>query len=284
MNKSAPLPTGKSVPWRERLSRLWRLKNRYAHFRDWLLSLYHRALMRFPRIPLPGRERVRRVHLEGVAEPFYVRLGTTDWYVFEEIFFDAVYEPLIRRAGGGEVRQVIDLGANTGFTTRLWQMKFPGATILAVEPDAANLEMCRLNLLDNGLRNRPQLVRACVSGVPRQVALDRSGGSWRFTMHEAEGSEEELIEARTLHQIMLDCGIEGTIDLIKCNIEGAEAEVFSHCAEWIGRVRRMAVQVHHPYTDTGLLEDLERAGARMRLYHSMDCEAGSKLLFLEQSG
>lgn len=268
------------MPWRERLSRLWRLRNRYAHFRDWLLGLYHRALMRSPGLPLPGRERVRRVHLKGVAEPFYVRLGTPDWYVFEEVFFDVVYDPLIQQAGS-EVRQIIDLGANAGFTTRLWQMKFPEAAIIAVEPDAANLEMCGLNLLDK--ENRPQLVRACVSGVERKVALDRSGGSWRFTMHEAEGPEEELIEARTLSQIMLDCGMSGTIDFIKCNIEGAEEEVFAQCAEWIGRVRRMAVQVHHPYTGARLLEDLERAGARMRLYHSMDCEAGSQLLFLEQS-
>jgi FkbM family methyltransferase len=283
MNKSVPLLAGKSVTWLERVSRLWSLRSRYTNFYDWLLSIYQRALMRFPALPLPGRERVRQVRLKGIPAPFYVRLGTTDWYVFEEIFFDAVYAPLIEGAGR-EVRQIIDLGANTGFSTRLWQITFPEARIIAVEPDSANLEMCRLNLPDEGSGNRSALVvRACVSGVARKVSLDRSRGSWRFTMHEANGAVEELIEARTLQQIMYECGMEGTIDLIKCNIEGAEEEVFAHCAEWIGRVRRMAVQVHHPYTSARLLEDLARSGARLNLYHSMDCEAGSKLLFLERS-
>jgi hypothetical protein len=32
-----------------------------------------------------------------------------------------------------------------------------------------------------------------------------------------------------------------------------------------------------------LFEDLRRAGAAFRLYHSIDCDSGSKLLFLEQN-
>jgi hypothetical protein len=122
-----------------------------------------------------------------------------------------------------------------------------------------------------------------VAGVERRVGLDRTRGSWRFSMREAGEEEEEMVEARTLSQIMDECGMAGTIDLIKCNIEGAEEELFAHCAEWIGRVRRMGVQVHHPYTTERLLEDLRRAGSNFHLYHSMDCEAGSKLLFLEQA-
>lgn len=103
-------------------------------------------------------------------------------------------------------------------------------------------------------------------------------------MREASQTEDELIEALTLPQILTGRGMDGMIDLLKCNIEGAEEELFSHCAEWIGRVRRMAVQVHYPYTSERLLEDLRRAGAPQSLYHSMDCDAGSKLLFLEQNG
>lgn len=271
----------KSVPWRDRLGRLWQLRTRYSHFHAWLLSIYNRALVRLEGLPLPFRQRVVALRLKGIPDPFYVRLGTTDWYVLEEIFFDAVYDPLIERAGL-ETRQIIDLGANTGFSARLWRMRFPGARIIAVEPDASNIAMCRLNLsLKEGDR-RLQLVEACVSGTERRVALDRSRGSWRFSMTEASEAEDGLIDARTLPQIMAECGMEGAVDFIKCNIEGAEAEVFAHCRDWIGLVRRLAVQVHHPYTSERLLEDLRRAGSSLKLYHSMDCEAGSKLLFLEQ--
>ncbi|HEY0321527.1 MAG TPA: FkbM family methyltransferase [Pyrinomonadaceae bacterium] len=263
--------------------RLWRLRHKYEYFHNWLFSVYHRVLMRFPRLPLPGRQSILRVWLKGISEPFYVRLGTTDWYVLEEIFFDVVYDPLIKHAGV-EVRQIIDLGANTGFSTRLWQSNFPEARIIAVEPDKANMQMCLRNLSGQREYSRPQLVQACVAGVARCVSMDLSGGSWRFSMIEADPTQEELIEARTLPQIMAECGMQGKIDLVKCNIEGAEEEVFAHCDEWIGQVRRLAVQVHYPYTSARLLDDLKRAGASLKLYHSMDCEAGSKLLFLEQNG
>ncbi len=284
MSVDVSSPPVKSVRWRDRLSRLWQLRARYSRFRSWLLSIYNRALVRTEGLPLlPGRQRIVTVHLKGIPSPFYVRLGTTDWYVLEEIFFDGVYDPLISRTRG-EVRQIIDLGANTGFSTRLWRMTFPGARVIAVEPDASNLKMCRRNLSVKDDKEHLQLVEACVSGTERRVALDRSQGSWRFSMTEArKEEEEELIDARTLPQIMAECGMEGKIDFIKCNIEGAEAEVFAHCAEWIGLVGLLAVQVHHPYTSEQLLEDLKRAGSSLKLYHSMDCEAGSKLLFLEEA-
>jgi hypothetical protein len=82
---------------------------------------------------------------------------------------------------------------------------------------------------------------------------------------------------------MAECNMRGSIDILKCNIEGMEEELFAHCGEWIDRVGLLAVQVHHPYTTERLLEDLQRAGAPLTLYHRMECEAGSKLLFLESS-
>ena len=282
MCKDDALTAFKIVKWHDRVSRLWSLRRRYTYFRDWLLSIYHRVLMHYPRLPFPGRRSILRVWLKGMPEPFYVRMGTTDWYVLEEIFFDEAYKPALSGTIG-EIRQIIDLGANTGFSTRLWQLKFPDARIIAVEPDEANMKMCRQNLLKETTGNQPQLVQACVSGTSRRVSLDRSRGSWRFAMHEADEAEEELIEALTLPQIMAESRMEGTIDLVKCNIEGAEEELFAHCDEWIGRVKRLAVQVHYPYTSERLLEDLRRAGSRLELYHSMDREDRSKLLFLEQN-
>lgn len=281
MNKGAPSHTSKAARLRSGVKRLWSLRHRYTYFRDWLFSIYHRLLMRLPRLPLPARHSVRRVRLKGIEEPFYVRLGTTDWYVLEEIFFDVTYQPLVERITG-EVRQIIDLGANTGFSTRLWQLQFPDARIIAVEPDGENMKMCRLNIL-NGTENPPQLVQACVSGVARQVSLDRTEGSWRFTMREATQSETELIPALTLQQIMDECRMHGTIDFIKCNIEGAEAEVFARCGGWIGQVKKLAIQLHPPYTLERLQEDLRRSGGHFTPFEVAYCDDGSEMVFLEQS-
>lgn len=281
-NLSATGRTAGATGWRRTFGNLWRRRHGYRYFRDWLLSIYHRAVLRFRSFPLPGRLSVCRVWIKGVPEPFYVRLGTTDWYVLEEIYLDNVYAPLVDDPPN-MVRQIVDLGANTGFSIRLWQMHFPSALIAAVEPDEANMRMCRQNILRDTADSRTRLVQACVAATGRRVSLDRSAGAWGFIMREASPQEEEIVEARTLPQILAECEMEGTIDLLKCNIEGAESEVFANCGDWINRVRRLAVQVHLPYTPEKFLEDLDRSGSRLAIYHSMDYADGSKLLFMEQS-
>ncbi len=257
------------------------MRSRYACRLDWLRGIYNRVLLRLPRLPLPGRRALRQVRLKGIPEPFYVRMGTTDWYVFEEMFIDEVYAPALLRGRAGGVRNVVDLGANCGLSVRLWQMAYPSSHIIAVEPDAENLEICRRNASDrNG--GRLNLLQACAVGRPRAVSIDRSGGEWEFRMREAEASGE-FVEGLTLPSMLERCGMSGTVDLLKSNIEGAEAEVFSDCGAWIGRVRNLVVEVHPPYTREHLTEDLRRAGWSFEIYHSIQGQGGHELLFIQQA-
>src|SRR5437764_750868 len=50
------------------------------------------------------------------------------------------------------LRRVTDLGANVGYFSTLVLSKFSEATVLAVEPDPGNAELCRLNLAPYGAR------------------------------------------------------------------------------------------------------------------------------------
>jgi FkbM family methyltransferase len=210
-------------------------------------------------------------------------MGTTDWYVLEDIFMDHVYDPVIKRLAQ-DVRNVVDLGANTGFSTRLWQQTYPSARIIAVEPDAANVEMWHRNIVSKAEAIEPMLVQACVAGSTRLVALDRSGGSWRFSMQDIDHANGESICAMTLTQILAKCGMEGPIDLLKCDIEGAESEVFANCTAWVNRVQSLVIELHTPYTSNHFLEDLGHAGKRFEVYHRISCNEHSDLLFLEQVG
>jgi hypothetical protein len=49
------------------------------------------------------------------------------------------------------------------------------------------------------------------------------------------------------------------VDLLKCDIEGAESEVFSNCCSWIGLIKNLVAEIHPPYTTQALLSDLKRA-------------------------
>lgn len=218
-------------------------------------SLYNRLLLRPAGKFLPLRRCVRKVRLPGKSEAVCVRLGTTDWHVLEEIFFQGEYDEMLQRLDP-PVRTIVDLGANVGLSLRLWRERFPAARVIAVEPDAENIVMCRRNGGESC-----ELVQACAAGSRRQVYLDRSGGEWAASMRDRPvESAGEAIPTITVEELCDRIAPGGEIDLLKCDIEGAEKEVFADCSRWIGRVRNIMIETHAPYTAEQFLADVARCG------------------------
>jgi FkbM family methyltransferase len=241
------------------IQRHWHERGQYASSIDWLLSIYNRILIHLPRAPLPGRGRVVRVRPVGLSHPLFVRLASSDWYVLEEIFLNGEYEHIARTPRG--VKTVLDLGANVGMSVRFWQTLFPGVRVIAVEPDEQNLAMARRNVMESPAVT---FIRACVAGRARDVWLDRSSNEYSISMRDqrpGSTAQESLVPALTVPQVLERAGFAGEIDLLKCDIEGAEAEVFADCAAWIGRVGNIAIELHAPYTAQRFLEDLRRNGS-----------------------
>ncbi len=235
-------------------------RRHYVGTRDWLLSLYNRALLRIGSRWLPARGRLVAVRVREAADPFYLRLGSTDWLVLEEIYFHGEYDSL-SRIQLGNVRQIVDLGANVGLSVRLWRQRFPDAAVLAVEPDPENVRALERNCPMDG---KTRVVQACVAGSARTVQIDRSNGAWGVRMVDESPDQHRIsVKAMPLSEILAEANITGSIDLLKCDIEGAEAEVFGNCAEWIGRVRALILEIHAPYTLSQWQTDIQAAGAHM---------------------
>ena len=201
------------------------------------------------------------VRLADDPRPIFLRLGSSDGPVLKEIFLWDEYGPLIREVTG-EVRTVLDLGSNIGLTVRLWQARFPQARVCAVEPDESNCGVLERNMTsppmpEGGL---PTIVRACVAGRAGFVTMDRSGAEWGLTMKRDPGAPAtEQVEAVTMDELLRRAGFEsGEIDILKCDIEGAEAEVFAGECAWLTRVRHLAIELHEPYTIEKFLADVER--------------------------
>jgi len=131
----------------------WSERGHFARFRDWVAFSYDRVLGRWKRLPLPGRGRVTGVRFKGIGRPVWVRLGTTDMQQAAEIYFGGQYD---RAVDGtlGPMRTVFDLGANAGYSVALWRDRFPGCRVVAVEPDRANMVICRRNSGGGILRRR----------------------------------------------------------------------------------------------------------------------------------
>jgi FkbM family methyltransferase len=237
-------------------------RRQYARARDWFMSLYNRLLMRAAGKWLPGKYRSVAVYLKEIADPFYLRLGSTDWLVLEQIYFQREYDAL-SQLQLGDVRQIVDLGANVGLSVRLWRQRFPEAAVLAIEPDPDNVRALERNCPRDG---KMKVVQACVAASARTVQIDRSAGEWGIRMVDCSPDQHRIsVKALSLLEILAETNVTGPIDLLKCDIEGAEAEVFGKCAEWIARVRAMILEIHAPYTLDQWQKDMQAAGARMEV-------------------
>lgn len=258
------------------IARRWRNRRRFARLRDWIMTLYDALLRYARRIPLPLRGRVWAIRLAGEDRPIFLRLGSSDGFVMEEIFLTGVYQA-VTPARLGQVRQIVDLGANVGLSVRLWLKLFDQARIIAVEPDADNFAACVRNVQASGQEHRVRLLQACAAARAGQVYLDRSAEECAIAV--TDRPQGQPVQALPLEAILQQCGCEPVIDVLKLDIEGSEREVFADCASWIGRVRAIMVELHGSYTQQLLMDDLRRAGADFAIEWQSQT-AGNPLLFL----
>lgn len=247
-----------------RIAKLLGQLKHYPRFRDKLLSFYNVLLIsrKLSWVPFPGRRRPVNVVVRGHAYPFAVRLGSTDWLVLVEIFLDDEYVEVGRLFSDSQPATIIDLGANAGFSIRYWLETFPGTRVIAVEPDAENCAMIQRNIALCCPANSPEVVQACIVGQPRDSVLFEtgSGREWAYAITTSASPTARNVRALTMENLIADYAITGPIDLLKCDIEGGEVELFEHCDSWINRLQRVVVEVHGRFSVANLLNRLREKG------------------------
>jgi FkbM family methyltransferase len=262
-------------------SRRWRGRRVFRRQGDWFVSLYDTFLRYATRLPLPLRRRPWPLSLATLSRPVFVRLGGVDTCVLEEIYSEGVYNPVLRLPPDS-VQTVLDCGANIGLSVRLWLEHFPKARVIAVEPSSLNLPMLKMNIAAGKGGGRVSIVKACVAARPGRVFLDNTNSELAFEMSHTPVASGEPVEAKSVPDLLQGAGIYGDLDLLKCDIEGAEVEVFNDCSAWIGRVRNLFAELHGAYTIPRLLEDLRRGGGDFRVDWTGDT-AGNPLVFLRRA-
>ncbi len=178
------------------------------------------------------------VNLPELAHPISMRAGTSDLWVFDQIF---LYREL-ETDFGQDVAFIIDAGANIGLTSAYLANRFPNAQILALEVDRQNFELLTANT-----RQYP-LVTPLLKGLwHRRATLmidNPEEYSWAFTVSEVVQKESSTVEGIGVADLLRDFGWE-RVDVLKMDIEGSELEVLSHGTEaWLDFVRVLAVEFH----------------------------------------
>ena len=101
--------------------------------RGWHLSL---------RTKLSRRPREEQAMPPGGKHPIFIRLKTSDFRTFLKIFRDREYELEL----GKEPQTILDAGANVGFASVYFAIKYPRAKIIAIEPESANFAQLKRNV------------------------------------------------------------------------------------------------------------------------------------------
>ncbi|MEM4188509.1 MAG: FkbM family methyltransferase [Candidatus Hadarchaeum sp.] len=184
-----------------------------------------------------GRQHLTCIKIFG--QPFYLRLGGADPKVLVEVFLRGIYQIPLRNK---ENLTIVDAGAHIGVAAVFFANRFMPVRIISIEPTPQNTWLLELN---TRFYSCIHLIGAALwwrSGL-LQVA-DHGSGSSGFRVGEAaNGRANVRVPAVTVDDILEEFDLE-RIDLLKCDIEGAEREVFEHADSWIHRVDVVAVEVH----------------------------------------
>ena len=78
------------------------------------------------------------------------RKNQSDIYILRENFVSTIYDYDFERYLPNGVNSIIDLGANIGLSSLYFQYRFPKAFIACVEPVQHNLDVLKLNNVQNG--------------------------------------------------------------------------------------------------------------------------------------
>jgi FkbM family methyltransferase len=184
----------------------------------------------------PGR--LIRLQLPRFAHPVWVRSRTSDVVTFEEVFVTKHYELPFRDF---VPRHILDLGANVGFTSVYFARHWPHARILAVEPEPTNV-----GLLKKNTSAWPQITpcHAAVWARAGRVSIaNPSAEANAFRVSERVDGPASAIPALTVAQLIAQQGCSH-LDLLKMDIEGAEAEILRHAGEWLDRVSVLVIELH----------------------------------------
>jgi FkbM family methyltransferase len=213
--------------------------------------------------PTPERAVLQRLERDARRLPRYtngsIRVGRyvleygdagSVWPQWEDIF---IHRTLMFDTNA-ETPRILDCGANVGVASLFFKQRYPRARITAFEADPAISAVCRRNLAANGAAD-VDLVTA---------AVWTARGETEFV---CEGSDSGAVAAlglidgrvQTVPTVRLRDYLCERIDLMKLDIEGSELPVLEDCADALGAVQAMTIDLHEfdpNHRQTGRVFDL----------------------------
>jgi FkbM family methyltransferase len=233
-----------------------------------LRSIVGRARRKF--LPLHGYItpgdylRVRRTPAFQITKTEF--LGKPLWFSnkdgfihsFEEIFRTRVYDFPTSKSSP----YIIDAGANIGLAIIFFKQRFPECRITAFEPDPAIFALLNKNIEARGYRDVD--LREAAAWIKEETLTFYSEGSLSgsLAVDFLNANNTYTVRAEKLRSLLTNA----TVDLLKIDIEGAEADVLFDIQDTLGSVENLFFEYHSipdkPQVLGQLLDLVKKAGFR----------------------
>jgi len=218
-----------------------------------------------------GERELRRLRSLPRQEPGATDLpGTTFGYAdalsfcwqYKAVFIQDRYRFDCERADP----RVVDCGANVGLTTLYWTRLFPGAHVVAFEPDPQLFALLSENCARAGAE-RVELVNAAVWTAIGHLPFRRDGSDGGHLVGGGgDAGDPALVRVPT---VRLRDYLDAPVEMLKIDIEGAEVDVVLDCADRLHNVRNLLVEYHsfrgRPQRLDRLVQALAAAGFRLHI-------------------
>lgn len=187
-------------------------------------------------------ERAEAVHrlLRSRAEVFGHRmvLDADDAVVTDHLCRLGSFEPfetelVMRTVRPGDT--VLDVGANVGYYTLIFaRLVGPHGRVFAFEPDPQNFDLLRRNVRANGYAN-VTLEQKAVADSAGALALYRNPANKGDHRTYDAGGGREAVEVGAVALDDYFASLDGRVDLIKMDIQGAEERALAGMLKLLGR-------------------------------------------------
>ena len=174
-----------------------------------------------------------------------LRPNTHDFGIFREVFISDVYEINNISVPLGIV---IDIGANVGLFSCAMLSK--AEKVISIEPAEENFEQLKKNIRMNS-GNMENILKFAITGKSGDdITIFKhktNTGTNTIKQHLHKNNAlvaSEIVKTKTLSDIFYENGCD-TVDFLKCDIEGAEFDVFLNAEiSLLKRIKKIAMEVH----------------------------------------
>ena len=174
---------------------------------------------------------------------FVIRRKTTDSHVLYGVYVRKEFHLPFELSE--EPKTIFDGGAYTGISSLNFHERYPGARIIAIEPESDNFTQLEHNV---ACFEQISLVKAALWSEDTHVEIynrhDNDWAKWGFAAKAVSESNPDTVPARSVASLMREYTLP-KIDILKLDIEGSEFNLFSaENLDWLDQVDVVIIELH----------------------------------------